>query len=159
MKNYKTLMAKIASWLRPKALMPEKEEALFFTHIFCHSNTPYHFEESDGWMAQNFFTGGTMASHDLLVRFMSVGSTFPTYRLFCCDSFTSRTTCLSFRVGTSTAATTGAPPSNGYKSKTCTAKRGSKSLKRTQKLTVYRRKTEGRHFIGMGSSCRSRHSV
>ena len=68
MKNYKTLMAKIASWLRPKALMPEKEEALFFAHIFCHSNTPYHFEESDGWMAQNFFTGGTMASHDLLVR-------------------------------------------------------------------------------------------
>jgi hypothetical protein len=28
---------------------------------------PYHFEEDDGWMAQMFFSGGTMPSHDLFV--------------------------------------------------------------------------------------------
>ena len=53
MKNYKALMAKVASWLRPDG----PEDALFFVHIFCHRTTPYHFEEGDGWMAQTFFSG------------------------------------------------------------------------------------------------------
>ena len=56
MKNYKMLMSKIASWLRPKN-DTLGEDALFFVQIFCHKTTPYHFEESDGWMAQNFFSG------------------------------------------------------------------------------------------------------
>jgi hypothetical protein len=56
MKNYKMLMSKISSWLRPKT-STSSEDSLFFVHIFCHKQTPYHFEEGDGWMAQNFFSG------------------------------------------------------------------------------------------------------
>lgn len=53
MKNYKLLMAKVASWLRPNSA----EESLFFVHIFCHKTTPYHFVEDDGWMSKTFFSG------------------------------------------------------------------------------------------------------
>ena len=53
MKNYKLLMSKVASWLRPNTA----EDSLFFVHIFCHRTTPYHFEEGDGWMSQTFFSG------------------------------------------------------------------------------------------------------
>ena len=75
MKNYEALLKKVALWLRPrgiqnnedKAIERECSESLLFVHIFCHKNTPYHFVEDDGWMAQTFFSGGTMPSHDLLV--------------------------------------------------------------------------------------------
>ncbi|KAJ7774745.1 S-adenosyl-L-methionine-dependent methyltransferase [Mycena metata] len=77
MKNYQTLLAKLASWLRPTGkkqedtLEPDAEEPLLFVHIFCHSSIPYHFEESDGWMAENFFSGGTMCSFDTFSYFQS----------------------------------------------------------------------------------------
>lgn len=61
MKNYKLLMAKISSWLRPNTSQ-SAEGPLFFAQIFCHKTTPYHFEEGDGWMAQNFFSGASFPS-------------------------------------------------------------------------------------------------
>ncbi len=56
MKNYQELMRKVSTWLRPKT-HPSDEGALLFVHIFCHRTMPYHFEEGDGWMAKNFFSG------------------------------------------------------------------------------------------------------
>jgi len=52
MKNYEYLLNKVSTWLRS-----DTDDAYLFVHIFCHRTTPYHFEEDDGWMAQNFFSG------------------------------------------------------------------------------------------------------
>jgi len=68
MKNYESLLAKVASWLKPKADSYGGTGALVFIHIFAHRSQPYDFQDGD-WMADNFFSGGTMPSLDLFSYF------------------------------------------------------------------------------------------
>lgn len=63
MANWRGLLERARGWLKP--------EGRLFIHVFTHAATPYRFDVADktDWIAQHFFSGGVMPSHDLMRQF------------------------------------------------------------------------------------------
>jgi cyclopropane-fatty-acyl-phospholipid synthase len=63
MANWRPLLSRARSWLVP--------DGRLFIHIFTHRLAPYRYDVNDkaDWIAQHFFTGGIMPSHNLIRQF------------------------------------------------------------------------------------------
>ena len=63
MANWRELLGRVRGWLKP--------DGRLFLHVFSHRQYPYRFDTADksSWIAQYFFTGGIMPSHDLIRQF------------------------------------------------------------------------------------------
>ena len=63
MMNWRALLARARSWL--------EADARLFMHIFTHRTGAYLFDRADrqDWIAQHFFTGGVMPSHQLIRQY------------------------------------------------------------------------------------------
>ena len=63
MMNWRALLTRARSWL--------KADGRLFMHIFTHRSGAYLFDRADkeDWIAQHFFTGGVMPSHQLIRQY------------------------------------------------------------------------------------------
>jgi cyclopropane-fatty-acyl-phospholipid synthase len=63
MTNWRKLLGRVLGWLNPGGRL--------FLHVFSHRSASYRFDANDpaDWIAQHFFTGGIMPSHQLIRQF------------------------------------------------------------------------------------------
>jgi len=63
MANWRALLSRVKTWVKP--------DGRVFIHIFTHKTGPYRFniEDEADWIAQHFFAGGVMPSHNLMRQF------------------------------------------------------------------------------------------
>jgi cyclopropane-fatty-acyl-phospholipid synthase len=60
MSNWQALLKRVRGWTR--------DDGRLFLHVFSHRTQPYRFDTADrsDWIAQHFFTGGIMPSHNMI---------------------------------------------------------------------------------------------